>query len=310
MNKAIAILLFILLSNFTHGQSANFFADGSRWVYYNYETYEPGMNVLHSSDEQIFIHGDTIIDGVTYFKLYTTFHYEVEELYHHQTSYSYDSVGPTFLRYDTLLKRVYHLPAIDSTERLIYDFNLQVGDTIPFQFPYFEAKVIGSIDTISVFGVQAKRFFLDFGDIGFYQFNFIIEGIGGSNGLLQFQPEYPYLGGGFYMTHFNCFQSGDSIFSPENLDCPFIDFVSGIKQPQNENTLTVSPNPTQVFFALTISEELLNSTFTITDCLGRVIQSFPLQEINSTSQLNSSGIYFWRVVKDGRLVKTGKVICE
>ncbi|MFZ1679202.1 MAG: T9SS type A sorting domain-containing protein [Saprospiraceae bacterium] len=308
MNKAIAILLFILLSNFTHGQSANFFADGSRWVYYNYETYEPGMNVLHSSDEQIFIHGDTIIDGVTYFKLYTTFHYEVEELYHHQTSYSYDSVGPTFLRYDTLLKRVYHLPAIDSSERLIYNFNLQVGDATPMQYDDDLTTVIDSIDTITVFGVPAKRFFLNIED--FPRRNFIIEGIGGSNGLLQFQPEYAYLGGGFYMTHFNCFQYGDSIFSPDNSDCPFINFISDTYQPQYDHTLNVSPNPTQGFFALTISEELLNSTFTITDCLGRVIQSFPLQEINSTSQLNSSGIYFWRVVKDGRLIKSGKLICE
>ncbi|HZV69532.1 MAG TPA: T9SS type A sorting domain-containing protein [Saprospiraceae bacterium] len=314
MHKGIAILLFILLTNFSHAQSANFLADGSRWVYHTQETSEPGQEFVHSSDEQYIIHGDTIIDGLTYFKLYSTFHnrrvahlsYPMPPL----TFHYYDSVGPAFLRYDTLLNRVYHLPGIDSTERLIYDFNLQIGDTTPLQSPNFEITVIASIDTITVFGVPAKRFVLDIGDSGVDWFNYIIEGIGGSNGLLKFQPEFGSLSGGAYITHLNCFQTGDSIFSPENLDCPFIDFISGTKQPQNDYTLTVSPNPTQGLFTLNISEELLNATFTITDCVGRVIQSFKLTDLNFTAQLNSPGIYFWSVVKDGRLVETGKVICE
>ncbi len=312
MNKAIAFLLFILLTNFCNAQSANFFADGSRWVYHNYETSEIGQQFVHSSDEQDIIHGDTVIDGLTYFKLYRTFYnttivYQVSPI-PPLTLHSYDSIGPTFLRYDTLLERVYHLAAIDSMERLIYDFNLQVGDATPMQYDDDLTTVIDSIDTITVFGVPTKRFFLNIED--FQKRNFIIEGIGGSNGLFKLQPEYGWLSGEIYMTHFNCFQSGDSIFSPDNSDCPFINFISDTKQPQNEYTLIVSPNPTQSLFTVNISEELLNSTFTITDCLGRVNQSFPLTEINSTAQLNASGIYIWRVVKDGRLLKTGKVICE
>lgn len=314
MTKLISILLFTLLTNFTHAQSPNFFSDGSRWVYHNYETSEPGQYFVHSSDEQDIILGDTVIGELTYFKLYRTFYnttvvyltYPMPPVILH----SYDSIGPTFLRYDTLLNRVYHLPAIDSAERLIYDFKLEVGDSTPMQFDYWLPTVIDSIDTITVFGVPVKRFFLDIGIQDFPRPNFIIEGIGGSNGLFQFLPEFYSLSGETYMTHFNCFQYGDSIFSPDHTDCPFINFISDTKQPQYDHTLNVSPNPTHDLFTVSISEELLNSTFTITDCLGRVIQSFQLIDINSTAQLNTPGIYFWRVVKDGRLMKSGKVICE
>lgn len=309
MHKILTVLLLLTLAFFARAQNANFFTEGSRWVYYNYETYEPNMNVLHNSDEQIVIHGDTVIGGITYFKLYTTFYFAVELLYQHQTLYSYGRAGPTFLRYDTLSKRVYHLHDVDSLERLIYDFSLQVGDTVPLQMiDDWGIAVIDSIDTITVFGVPAKRFFLDFGIVDSEWRNFIIEGIGGSNGLLHFQPEYGYLGGGFYMTHFNCFQYGDSIFSPENLECPFIDYISDIPGVDQPPLMTISPNPTHDFFMITIEPELFDSRFDLFDYSGRRVQTFALTTPTTFGQIQFPGVYFWRVEQDGGLIKTGKLI--
>jgi hypothetical protein len=317
MNKTITTSLLMLLSHLGNSQTTNYFVDGSRWVYHNYETWEPGQQTLHSSDEQNLIHGDTILNGISYLKLYTTFFRTIQiEMPKPQlpkiVNY-YDSIGPTFIRYDSLLNRVYYLPNVDTTEKLIYNFNLQVGDTVPMQSVYFPpTAVIYSIDTTIIFGVQHKRFFLNpinqFGSTE--NTNYIIEGIGGTNGLTFYQPEFQPLSGGIYMTKLNCFEYKDSVFSQEKITCPFITYLSETKLIDIESKLSLMPNPTRDLFTIIINEELLNSIFTITDFLGRVVQAFPLKEINSKASLDISGIYFWKVEKNGRLIKTGKIICE
>jgi hypothetical protein len=312
MYKVFSIFLFLLLTNFNYGQNANFFADGSRWVYRTTENSEPGQQLVHNTTEQNIIHGDTLIGGLLYHKLYTTLHNELNVYTppFSQMIHSYDSTGPVFLRYDTLVKKVYYLAGIDSTERLIYDFALQVGDTIPMQSPYFPGAFIDSIDTITVFGVQVKRFFVDIGNSGFDFFNYIVEGMGGTNGLLYFRPEFGSLSGGTFTTLLNCFQFGDSTYFLGNIECPFIDFVSAVRPLDKQASLMISPNPTHDLFTITINQDLLNVTFTLIDCLGRVSQSFKLTELSSTAKLNAPGIYFWRIEDGVRLIKTGRLICN
>lgn len=306
------MLISMSLNIFVIAQAANFFTNGSRWVYYNYETFEPGQQMVQLSTEQILIDGDTLINGNVYFKLYSTFHHTTVIYPPHPNPPQYinssSSAGPTFFRYDTLLKQAYHLKNVDSTELLIYDFSLQVGDTLPMQGTTIYAAVIESIDTIIVMGVPAKRFTLDIGLGEIDERNYIIEGMGGSNGLLHFQPEFPWLSGGFFMTHFNCFHLDDSIYSPENLDCPFIDLVSGISYVEDPHIVKISPNPTTDIFTIQINQELLNSNFTLTDSNGKVIHHFTLTDLSTSGRIPHSGIYFYRVEHKGRLIKTGTLI--
>ncbi|HSF88096.1 MAG TPA: T9SS type A sorting domain-containing protein, partial [Saprospiraceae bacterium] len=107
-----------------------------------------------------------------------------------------------------------------------------------------------------------------------------------------------------------CFQYQDSIYAPYDGECPFIDFISAVDPISDDQTLTVSPNPTQGLFTVTISEELLNATFTIVNSLGQTVLSFKLNELNTTGQLTMPGIYFWRIDLEGGLVRSGKIICE
>ena len=311
--RLITILLFSLLTNLCFAQTPNYFADGSRWVYHTHESGEPGQQLFHSTDEQNILHGDTLISGLSYFKMYTTRH-NILNVYTFPgmlTFNSYDSIGPTFLRYDTLLKSVYYLPSIDSSETLIYDFDLQLGDTTPMQSQHFPTTIIRSIDTVSLFGIAVKRFFLtDVSDPYIEFFNYVLEGMGGSNGLAYYQPEYGWLGGGVFSTALRCFQYQDSIYAPYDGECPFIDFISAVDPISDDHALTISPNPTQGLFVITIGEELLNATCTIVNSIGQVTQSFKLTELNSTGQLSTPGIYFWRVEQEGRLIRTGKIICE
>ena len=311
MNKVITILLLLLLTNLCHGQIPNFFADGSRWVYDTHTDSEPGAVWDNSSEEQIIINGDTAINEHTYHKLFTTVHRTVEVFQPPTYYHYYDSIGPTFLRYDTTLRRVYYLLAPDSTEKLIYDFELQVGDTLPMQSEYFPFSTVRLIDTVTVFGVSLRRFFLtDESQVTAVGRNFIVEGIGGSNGLTFYQPEATLLSGGIPMTVINCFQYQDSIYAPYDGECPFIDFISAVTPISENHTLTVNPNPTHNVFTVNISEELLGAICTIVDCVGRVIQSFKLTELNTTAHLSSPGMYFWRVEHDGHFIRSGKLICE
>ncbi len=312
MREVLTTLIILSFLNLTNGQTANFFADGSRWVYYTYETWEPGQYFEHSSDEQDIIHGDTIISGLIYFKLYRTFHniFTVHTFPQDLTFVSYDSIGPSFIRYDLMDRRVYYLPHIDSTERLIYNFNLQVGDMPPMQGNY-PMTVVESIDTISIFGEPAKRFFLSLEpgqhpELPIY----IIEGLGGSNGLTSFLPEFLAVSGQIYMTHFNCFEFMDSIYSPENNACPFLDFISSVIPILEDYNVTVSPNPSTDFFTISIDETLLGSALTLFDGVGRVGQTILLDELNKNIVPAASGIYFWRLTQKGLLIKTGRLIMQ
>lgn len=309
MRHLLTSQILLLFVNVSIAQNANFFTDGSRWVYHTYESSEPQQKQIHSSLEQDIIHGDTSISGLTYAKLYRTLHHTVD-VFGHNYDLGYDSIGPSFLRYDTIDKRVYYLPHIDSTERMIYNFNLQVGDTTPMQSIYFPMTVVYAIDTISFFGLPAKRFFLDIGDQGWPPSIFIIEGVGGGNGLTSFQPEFAVLGGGIYMTRFSCFQYMDSIFSPNNEGCPFLDFISSAAPVLEELTVTVSPNPSADYFTISIDESLLGSTLTIVDVVGRQMQTNIMDELNKIIIPTTSGIYFWRLTQKGHLVKTGRLIMQ
>jgi len=316
MIKLLLLPVLFSLASFARAQAPSFFKEGSRWVYSTTESFEPGQQFHHSWMEQNIIHGDTLMDGVLYQKLYTTFHFTTTAYmpapFPPVISNSQDIVGPTFIRHDTFENKVYYRPGVDSTERIIYDFNLQVGDMTPMQSPIFElAGVIDSIENGSLFGSPVKKFYpAGIGGDPFYQENYILEGVGGSNGLTYFQPVLLLVSGGIYTTSLTCFQSGDHIYSPSNSDCPFLEYVSTDQAISEAPAVSIAPNPTQGVFSLFVSEGLRNANFVVTDCLGRQVQSSILTEPSLAGQLPAPGMYFWVIEKDGRRIKTGKLICE
>jgi hypothetical protein len=291
-------------------QAPNFFVDGARWVYYTWQNSEPGQETVFWIDEQNIIHGDTIIDSLLYLKLYTTTHHTLHILGafppHQEYYHTYDSTGPTFIRYDTLLRKVFYLPDVDSTERLIYDFNLQVGDTLPMRSTEDLFVTIDSIDTISVFGIQVRRFFP--GSHWYWDpwFNYILEGIGGSNGLFYFRPYYGSLSGGTEHTWFVCFQYADQILSQQG-ECPFIDLVA-VKPIEKQPVITIGPNPAHGEVTITIQPELLGATLVMSDYLGRKIHSVVLQDLHTSLPAVIPGLNVWHVINRGRLIKSGRLV--
>lgn len=313
MPKLLLFLLTFSLPQLASGQAPNFFVDGSRWVYNTWESWEPGQQFSSAETEQNMIQGDTTIGGVLYGKLYTVVNFtttinlpwpEPDTIITGQYQ-----AGPSFIRYDSVQNKVFYLPNVDSTELEIYDFNLQVGELLPMQPSIFQAGMVDSIENVSLFGTTLKKYYTTPDMSGAqYQDNYILEGIGGSNGLTYFQPMYSVVSGGIFTTQLVCFQNGDDTYAPLTGECPLLELVSTKDKLDELLTVLVSPNPTQGDFSVLVAEGLLGANFMVTDCLGRRVQSSVLGESVSFATLPAPGIYFWQIEKQGRLVGAGKIV--
>ena len=133
----------------------------------------------HVEGDEIFkyhIIGDTIINGKTYYKLYKT-----GILYTDIPGY-YENIYSGAIRDEN--NKFYFIEKNTVEEVLLYNFNANVNDTI--QVPYddhFETKIVSSVDSLpdgrKLIHFNPKEPMIGCGD------QYIIEGIGGSGGLLE-----------------------------------------------------------------------------------------------------------------------------
>lgn len=315
MLKRLLLPILFSLPGITFAQAPDYFVDGSRWVYQTSESWETGQTFQRNQTEQYIIHGDTLIGNVVYRKLFTTIHATTTVYLPPPQApnflYSQDSLGPAFIRFDPVQNKVYYLPDTDSTERVIYDFNLQVGDLLPMQPLIFTPGRVDSIQTVSLFGKSVKKFYTSSNrsDPG-YAHNYILEGLGGSNGLTLNQPVGWVVSGGLFSTSLLCFQSGDSTYTTTQGDCPFLEFISTKDALKDAVQVLISPNPTQGAFTVLVDEGLQHARFRIMDCTGKPLQSRELSEQTTPGQLPSPGIYFWTLEQQGQILRTGKLICH
>lgn len=311
MKKIAVILIMMFLTSNIFSQTPNFFVDNSVWTYYTSESTEPGMLFWHSILEKDSIVGDTTINSLIYKKLFvrsqTTKHFQCSPC----PSMVVDTVvsSEKYIRYDTLTKKVFLLEDTSTTEKCIYDFNLVVGDTTMMQqygfftYPY----TIDSIENILFFGSSVKKFYVSGGSFGD---NFIIEGVGGSNGLTFFQPNEYVVSGGYYSTYLACFQSGDSIFNNVGWTCPSFINVS-IEENKLKEQVKIYPNPSNGLFKFTIDTPFQQVNLTIFDVTGKIIIQQTITQNNTQLNLLShpKGMYFYQLLVDGKQV-TGKLLIQ
>lgn len=188
-------------------------------------------------------------------------------------------------------------------EMLLYDFDLEAGDT--FALKSNTDIVVDFIDSVQINGFNYKR-------INFEQPNFAngdyywIEGIGSSIG---FFPYYHFFERSIY---FNCFYENDNdlnfepdiSYYPEFGSCPFI---SGLYELSLN--FDVFPNPTTNKLTIEIPKELIGSKYRIIDNLGRELLNGIISELNTQIDFHSFdvGNYFVEVggvIKSVRISKT------
>ncbi len=174
------------------------------------------------------ISGDTLIGGTNYHKLVSP-----EQVFHSNGACNISGTwtAPGFyagaIRQDIANKKVFYVDTMTYTEQLLYDFNLQVGDTVKGFYvsnnPCWDEIVGGlvvGIDSVMIGNSYRKRW-----NIGGC-FNtpdiYFIEGIGSTYGLID---NFFLAGATDHPIHrLQCFTKMDSLLFPSSLSsCQFME---------------------------------------------------------------------------------------
>jgi len=223
------------------------------------------------------------VDGNWYHRFYWTRYWN----YCSSISYSADTTH-LMVRAEA---GVYYRKVEGFPEVVYADFNLEVGDTVPYL-----GLVIDSIDVIDINGHSCIRQWVPNPHNSTYP-EFIIEGIGAEHHSLLDGCNYPEM---------LCYRERGIPMIFESEPWQNICEITDVNQEENARKLDISPNPSKGIFRIETPQK---STYRIYDWFGRMIKEGQLDgasEIDLTSAPN--GIYFISVenekgVSTARLVK-------
>lgn len=297
MKASIFVLFYSITINCF--SQVNFFQTNARWGYSTVETIEfPGAGHgewLHQYE----IVSDTVITGMNYKILNDHVKNTLYPPFNGSPTLSYSN-STSYIRYDSLTQKAF---MYDIPEILLFDFTLSIGDTIPntdqmATFPF----VIDSIENINFFGNQLKKIYYSF-DTYFNASNYIIEGMGSSNGLTSIQPNYISLSSRI-ISDIICFQLNNDIY-PSGSAC---DVFANITENEQSNSPFLLPAMIRNSFkiALSNSKEGLLEIFDLT---GRKIYSKIISDDEVISDPGFKGILNARLLIDGSVLIC-RVVCQ
>lgn len=237
MKKYLFIILTILAFN-SKGQTSVYHPMPDSAAVWNFQDNVYCSSVFwYTNTYSITFSGDTIISNQAYHKLIKPFF----------THFSNDTncTGGEMLGYlgafrqDIIDKKVFFVPPYGSLEVLLYDFNMQVGDTVKGYIEQIAAQkdTVVSIDSILIGSDYRKRWNInqDYG-ISF------IEGLGSTFGLIEQSPAG--LIGNFWSFSLICFQqNGQSLYPNSSSNCQLITSSNSVDNLSNQ--INIFPNPSE-----------------------------------------------------------------
>lgn len=213
------------------------------------------------------------------------------------------------IRQDPETGKVYGIRWRDTVERLLYDFNLSIGDTVriwPADGSDGGDLVVDEIDTVKMGGVYRKRLLL-YGIMGSGLHEYWIEGIGSTYGLLGSGRSGTYVTDIHY-PYLQCYLEDDNIIykDPYAKRC-FIPLPSGMGQQSEQDTPEFYPNPTRG--EVRIKGLVRTWECTVYDGQGEVVFFKKLNSSNDFLDIKHQpdGTYHI-VVRSGREVRYGRVV--
>ncbi len=295
----LAFTLSVFLTRAGNCQLLNYFVDGSRWVYETTQSSEPNIQFITNSIEQYAIQGDTLINLISFKKLFkkkiittiinpTTMPFYI---------YSFDS-SLQYIRFDSTSNEVYYRSDTSLMDILVYSFNPALGDTLTGIYSG-NNYLVDSIEPINLFGVQTLKYLIS--QPPPWNFindeNYLINGIGSSNGFLVFHPVEIVVSGGIFMTRLVCFQLIDSVFLGFNqIDCPYVNFPTSIADFQEDIRTMIYPNPFGENLNIYISKFIKNGKIEIFNIMGRKVYTDEFIGNNKAVNFNlPSGMYFIQI---------------
>lgn len=222
------------------------------------------------------------------------------------------------VRQNTAAKKIYGIKNGTSTEKLLYDFSLNINDTLSvnsFDFSFGnnnKVKVLAK-DSVLINSQYRKRIKLDGYTVPFNGPEYWTEGVGSNYGIFN--------GGvsGLWITDV-CFPTllcykQNSVLAYKNPSCiTCFDIICtdvGVNEIQNNNTQNVYPNPAKDILNIDISALSLpvQSKIKMTDPLGRIVLETEIAKQINIKELKP-GIYFLQVYHKEKLIAIEKIIKE
>ncbi len=246
----------------------------------------------------LFINGDTIINAMTYHKIFQSGYISASCP---PPGYNYYNNYEGAIRQDVLLKKVFFILPSNANEELLYDFNLGIGDTLqPSINTPPDYNYISSIDSVLVGSQYHKRFLLNnLNDTNYA----IIEGLGSTFGLFH-KIVLPFESG----SQLNCFNNEGNIY-PVNSSCLFNIGIFEI----NKSILNIKifPNPLISESKIISDYYFKNATIIIYNSYGeeiRQVNNFIGQEIVIHRRKLISGVYYLKIIEDSKIISINKLL--
>lgn len=229
---------------------------------------------------------DTVISAKTYVKITRS-----PSIVSGSTPCYYADVTPGYvgaLRDDSIANKVFFIYQSQTTDSLLFDYNLNIGDTVKgILAPLFSYAFVSSIDSVLINSQYHKRWNLDYCSGSPFYF---IEGIGSNLGLI----DHFDCGAGIISYLICVMDSAGSIYSGNTspYGCQLITSTDNLKS--EKEAIRIFPNPVTRESSVALPNDDINY-MKIINSLGSVILNVPEKQIidfkiNSTDFV--SGVYF------------------
>jgi len=246
---------------------------------------------------------DTIINSMTYHQIQES-GFEYSSLCM-SGGYNYWCCLP--IREDSSQRKVYYYDNFNQVEKMMYDFNLQIGDTLDATKVIWGSPnyihIVTSVDSILINGQYRKRFNYSGPFTSGCSDSSIIEGIGGISGLRS-GPSTCFE---YFASLISFEKNGIGMYPDSAANCSVI---SGIKNIVTDNYLHIYPNPATDKINVTLNSNEVSEIILYDISSRKLLQ----QQFTSSVTLNmeqfANGIYIYEVRDKNGWCRKGKVLKE
>lgn len=307
-SNVLLIIFWLLLLNtsvtFSFGQNFDYFENNPEWS--GRLTNNFGYQKI---DYVNYLLGDSIINSQNYHKVYQR---------GLKTNYNMDFQVISEIPFDDYYglirqeeKKIYFINQYwdFDEEELLYDFDLNLGDTLPHTYnssstwPEEDILII-AIDSININGNYHKKFKLSEGLINL-SVDTLVEGIGHKNGFI-YQILDPFEESSFA----KCYRQNEEVYySFDALSC---DFNVSVIENRESVEIEIFPNPaaTTLHIKSTIYSDNESFRFVIKDELGRIVKTEQLDSHIKTIDITNlaSGLYIGCVYSLNEIIFNDKIV--